>query len=361
MFISFSIASNEHQKQIPIIIDVDGDFPAVLYALKSKEFDVRGVTFVGDGWAHAASVQYIVDIVDDIYFGKNLPVILGADYSLYDSDRHPDTLGSPGCTYQKSVPEGALGIRDQDLLYGINRQLRLSKRLWYDAIKGFNITKDFANLIDSTIEQTGKRPTIILTGPATNIATFLRAFPTYTAKIDKVFWMGGALNVPGNVFTVSNDSRAEYNVYLDCVAARELIASDLDITLVPLDFTNQIPLSPGVFDKLSKLKSFYGKFLYKLLSIIRKEFPGGDSTFFTTYYLWDPITIAVVKDIGAAKIVSNRSLTVTCKGDSIYDGQFVKSKTLTNSNFKAAIDAIVSEPIENSPFYQDFFNVIDCD
>ncbi|CAG8645000.1 25714_t:CDS:2 [Gigaspora rosea] len=336
------------------------DFLAILYALKSKEFDVRGITFAGDGWAHAASVQNIVDIADDIYPGKNFPVILGADYSLYDSDRHPYTLGSPGCTYQKSVPEGVFGKRDQDLLFGINRQLRLSKRLWYDAIKGFNITKDLANLIDSTIEQTGKKPTIILIGTATNIAIFLRAFPTYTAKIDKVFWMGGALNVPGNVITVSNDSRAEYNVYLDCVAAQELIDSDLDITLVPLDFTNQIPLSPGVFDKLSKLKSFYGKFVYKLLSIIRKV-AGGDSTLFTSYYLWDPIAIAVAKDIGVAKIVSNRSLTVTCKGDEIYDGQFVKSKILTKSNFKAAIDAIVSKPIENSPFYQDFLNLIDFD
>ncbi|RIB30680.1 Inosine/uridine-preferring nucleoside hydrolase domain-containing protein [Gigaspora rosea] len=224
-------------------------------------------------------------------------------------------------------------------------------------IARFNITKDLANLIDSTIEQTGKNPTIILTGIATNIATFLRAFPTYTAKIDKVFWLGGALNVPGNVFTVSNDSRAEYNIYLDCVAARKLIASDLDITLVPLDFTNQLPLSPGVFDKLSKLKSFYGKFVYKLLSIIRKVKP----TFFATYYLWDSITIAIAKDIGVAKIVSNHSLTVTCKGDQIYDRQFIKSKTLLNSNFKAAIDAIVSKPIENSPFYQDFLNVIDCD
>ncbi|RIB30569.1 Inosine/uridine-preferring nucleoside hydrolase domain-containing protein [Gigaspora rosea] len=364
MLTSFSITNNEHQKQIPVIIDTDGevpDFLAILYALKSKEFDVRGVTFNGDGWTHAASVQNVVDIADDIYPGKNLPVILGADYSLYDSDRDPDTLGSPGCTYQKAVPEGALGKRDQDLLYGINRQLRLSKRLWYDAIKGFNITKDLANLIDSTIEQTGKKPTIILTGPATNIATFLRAFPTYTTKIDKVFWMGGALNVPGNLFTVSNDSRAEYNVYLDCVAARELIASNLDITLVPLDFTDQIPFSPGVFNKLSKLKSFYGKFVYNLLSIIRKVDPGGDSTFFTTYHLWDPIAIAVAKNIGVAEIVSNRSLTVTCKGDRIYDGQFIRSKTLTNSNFKVAIDAIVSKPIESSPFYQDFLNVIDFD
>ncbi|CAG8803853.1 9973_t:CDS:1, partial [Gigaspora margarita] len=56
MLTSFSITSNEHRKQIPIIIDTDGevpDFLAILYALKSKEFDVRGVTFNGDGWTHA--------------------------------------------------------------------------------------------------------------------------------------------------------------------------------------------------------------------------------------------------------------------------------------------------------------------
>ncbi|CAG8745147.1 15511_t:CDS:2 [Dentiscutata erythropus] len=351
MLADFSIASDKHQKPFPVIIDVDGgcdDFLAILYALKSKELDVRGITY-------NASAQNIVDIVDDNYPGKNLPVILGADYNLYETDKTPDT---PGCTYQKAFPEGAHGKRDQDLLFGLNRQLRLSKRIWYDAIKGFNITKDLAYLIDSTIEETGKKPTIIMISPATNIATFLRAFPTYTAKIDKVFWMGGALNVPGNV---PNDTRAEYNVYLDCVAAQELLASNLDITLVPLDFIAQNPLSPAFFDKLSKLKSFYGMFTYNLLSIIRATWPGGDSAFFTIYYLWDSRTIAVVKNVGVAKIVSNRTLAVTCNGDPNYDGQFVKSNILTNSNFKVAIDAIVSTPIENSPYFQDFLNTIDYD
>ncbi|CAG8791916.1 20238_t:CDS:1, partial [Racocetra persica] len=279
--------------------------------------------------------------------------ILGADYSLYELDKNPST---PGCTYQKSVPEGANGKRDHDLLRGINRQLRLSKRIWYDAIKGFNITKDFADLIDSTIQQTGKKPTIILTGPATNIVILLRAFPTYSAKIDKVFWMGGNLNVPGNLFSVPDNTHAEFNVFLDCVAAQELLASDLDITLVPLDFTSQNPFSPTLFNKLSKLKSFYGVFTYNLLSVIRASWRGGESGFYTGYYLWDSITIAVVKNIGVAKIVSNRSLTITCNGNPSYDGQFVYSDLLTNSNFKVAIDAIVSDPTENSPFFQDFLN-----
>ncbi|CAG8490363.1 27708_t:CDS:2 [Dentiscutata erythropus] len=365
MFNGFSIANYKHKKPLPVIIDVDGDFDdflAILYALKSKEeLDVRGITYQGDGWSNAASAQNIVDIADDIYPGKNLPVILGADYSLYESDKNPSTLGTPGCTYQKAAPEGAGGKRDQDLLMGLNRQLRLSKRIWYDVMKGFNITKDFADLIDSTINQTGKNPTIILTGPATNIVTLLRAYPIYSEKIDKVFWMGGALNVSGNLFSIPNNTRAEFNVFFDCVAARELLDFNLDITLIPLDFTSKIPLNSAFFDKLSKLKSFYGRFVCKFLSLVRATWFGGDATFFARYYLWDPTAIAVVKNIGVAKIVSNRSLNVTCDGNLNHDGQFVRSNVLTKSNFKVATDPIVSNPIENSPFFQDFLKVIDYD
>ncbi|CAG8737534.1 5654_t:CDS:1, partial [Cetraspora pellucida] len=225
----------------------------------------------------------------------------------------------------------------------------------------FNFTEDFADLIDSTIEQTGKKPTIILTGPATNVALLLRAFPTYSKKIDKIFWMGGALDVPGNVFIEPNNTRAEFNIFFDCIAAQELLASDLDLILVPLDFTSKTPLNLAFFDKLSKLNSFYGMFVYKLLSIIRATWFGGESEFLTHYSLWDPKAIAVVKDIGVAKIVSNRSLAVTCNGNPNCDGQFVISSNLTKSNFKIAIDAVVSNPIEDSPFFQDFLNVLNSD
>ncbi|CAH1764684.1 20005_t:CDS:2 [Entrophospora sp. SA101] len=364
IFVSLVIGSNQFQfklskPSIPIIIDTDGDtddFFAILYALKSKELDVRGITYQGGGWSHAASAQNIVDIIDDIYPGRNIPVILGADYALYESDRNPDTFGSPGCTYQKSVPE--IGRRNTDLLHGLNRKLRLSRRIWYDAVKGFNITQDLADLIDSTIKQTGKKPIIVATGPVTNIAMLLRAFPTYTTKIEEIVWMGGALYVTGNVFSVPNNTHAEFNVFLDCIAAQELLASDLKITLVPLDFTNKVPLNTALFDKLSNLTSFYGKFTYELLSIIRSTWLGGDPKFFNGYFLWDAKTIAIIKNIGVREIVSNRTLAVTCKGNINYDGQFVTSQVLTNANLQVASEPIISNPVEDSPFFQDFIEVL---
>ncbi|CAG8671023.1 15308_t:CDS:2, partial [Acaulospora morrowiae] len=349
---------------IPVIIDTDGDsddFLAILYALKSKEIDVRGVTFQGDGWSHAASAQNIIHIIDDIYSGKNIPVILGPDYNLYETDQDPSSLGSPGCTYQKSVPEGAGGRRDADLLYGLNTQLRISKRIWYDVIKGFNITRDFADLIDSVIKQTGKKPTIIAIGPGTNIATLLRAFPIYSKKIERVVWLAGALEVPGNLFSVSSNTRAEFNVFLDCVAAKELLSSDLSITLVPLDFTGETLLNIAFFDKLSNLTSFYGKFTYDLLSTIRTTWVGGDPAFFVGYQLWDPKAVAVVKGIGVSEVASNRSLAVTCVGDINKDGQFLISQVLTKANFQIATKAEVSNPIEDSPFFNDFLDVLSED
>ncbi|CAG8498940.1 571_t:CDS:2 [Ambispora gerdemannii] len=361
-FTSSVIANFIQQRPpIPVIIDTDGDFDdflAVLYALKSKEIDVRGVTYQGDGWSHAASAQNLVDIIDDIYPGKNIPVILGADYSLYETDRHPNALGTPGCTHQKSVPEGANGKRDTDLLFGLNRKLRLSKRIWYDAIKGFNITRDFAGLIDSTIKQTGKKPTILAGGPATNLAILLRAFPNYTTKIDQVFWMAGALDIAGNLFSVPNNTRAEFNVYLDCVAAQELLAADLKINLIPLDFTDKTPLNPAFINKLSTLTSFYGKFTYELISIIRATWFGGDPGFFSGFFLWDPKAVAVIKNIGIAKIVQNRTLTVICEGNENYDGQFVASQLMTKADLKVVIEPIVGNPVDTSPFFEDFINVL---
>ncbi|CAG8442252.1 13578_t:CDS:2 [Acaulospora morrowiae] len=268
------------------------------------------------------------------YSGKNIPMILGRDQNLYETDKD---LNSSGCFYQKSVPEGANGRLDNDLLYGLNTQLRISKRIWYDAVKGFNLTRDFADLIDSMIKQTGKKPTIIAIGPVTNIATLLRAFPTYSKKIERVVWLAGALKVPGNLFSVPNNTGAEFNVFLDCVAANELLASELNITLLPLDFTSKTLLNAAFFDKLSELTSFYGKFTYNLLSIIRATWFDGYSTFFAKYQLWDPKAVSIVKGIDVSEPISNRSLAVTCVGDVNCDGQFMVSRVLTKANLYVAL------------------------
>ena len=51
-------ASSVFATRIPVIFSSDGDpddFAAVLYALNSKELDVRGFTYQGTGFSHAGS------------------------------------------------------------------------------------------------------------------------------------------------------------------------------------------------------------------------------------------------------------------------------------------------------------------
>jgi purine nucleosidase len=47
--------------------------------------------------------------------------------------------------------------------------------------------------------EASERVTMLVTGPLTTVAAALAAAPTIEQKIDEVVWMGGALDVAGNV------------------------------------------------------------------------------------------------------------------------------------------------------------------
>lgn len=85
--------------------------------------------------------------------------------------------------------------------------------------------------------------TVLLTGPCTNLVHALDLAPELTAKIAHVVWMGGAVDVGGNVRTYNHDGSAEWNVFWDPPAAQRLLAYQLPLTLIPLDVTNEVPVS----------------------------------------------------------------------------------------------------------------------
>jgi hypothetical protein len=84
-------------------------------------------------------------------------------------------------------------------------------------------------------------PVVVFTdGPLTNLAAALRLEPGIAENIGMAFVMGGAVDVPGNT---PRNPDAEYNIWVDPVAAAEVLASRMPITLVPLDATSQVPMS----------------------------------------------------------------------------------------------------------------------
>ena len=81
---------------------------------------------------------------------------------------------------------------------------------------------------------------IVATGPLTNLALALLAYPDLREHVANVVVMGGAFERGGNVSPV-----AEYNFYVDPLAADIVMTSGLDVTLIPLDTTHQVLVSHG--------------------------------------------------------------------------------------------------------------------
>ena len=82
---------------------------------------------------------------------------------------------------------------------------------------------------------------LLLLGPATNAALALRRDPEGFRCLRDVVMMGGAVEEPGNVTTV-----AEFNVYADPEAIREVLRAGVPVTMVTLDVTQRVSLTPDL-------------------------------------------------------------------------------------------------------------------
>ena len=108
-------------------------------------------------------------------------------------------------------------------------------------------------LADYLSEAGDNKTDFIITGPATNLAWTLRLHPELISKVGTVFWMGGAVDVNGNVRddddkrSQYSDGTAEWNAFWDPAATAALLRLGLDLRLVPLDATDDVPVTKDLF------------------------------------------------------------------------------------------------------------------
>ncbi|MGI8503565.1 MAG: nucleoside hydrolase [Hassallia sp.] len=101
--------------------------------------------------------------------------------------------------------------------------------------------------------------TLMVTGPLTTVAIALDKAPEIEAKIKKIVWMGGALNVIGNVeksLEAGQDGSAEWNVYWDPISAARVWESQIEIIMCPLDLTNNVPVTSEVVYKMGRQRHY---------------------------------------------------------------------------------------------------------
>lgn len=101
--------------------------------------------------------------------------------------------------------------------------------------------------------------TLMVTGPLTTVAVALDKAPEIEAKIHKIVWMGGALNVIGNVeksLEAGQDGSAEWNVYWDPFSAARVWKTQIEIIMCPLDLTNNVPVTSELVQKMGRQRHY---------------------------------------------------------------------------------------------------------
>ncbi|HEY9758561.1 MAG TPA: nucleoside hydrolase [Oculatellaceae cyanobacterium] len=152
----------------------------------------------------------------------------------------------------------------------------------YQQGKGRRIETAFADCLNHS-----KAPvTVVITCPMTNLANTLREQPSLKSKIAEVITMSGAVHVPGNVDEEGCDGSAEWNIYADPIAFKEVLESVPSVTMIPLDVTNELKVTPEFLARLEEQvdRSKASMLAFKLFSLV-KGFE---------YYFWDTVTAAAL-------------------------------------------------------------------
>jgi inosine-uridine nucleoside N-ribohydrolase len=243
-----------------VIIDTDpgiDDTMAIMLALASPELRVEGLTIVRGNVGVEQCARNALTILE-IAGHADIPVAVGADkplvrpYHGHGSTVHgQDGLGETGLSGTRPVPD-----------------------------------RRAVDFLISRISASPGELTIIALGPLTNLALAVSIEPHLPRRVREVIVMGGAVATRGNATPM-----AEANINNDPEAARIVFHAGWPVTLVGLDVTHKVTMTPAdlqhlaaahtpVTDLITRITPFYlGAY---------KRMVGIDG-----FYVHDPTAVAV--------------------------------------------------------------------
>ena len=279
---------------------------AIAFLLSRPDIRVEAITVV-NGEAHVQAGGRNVSRLLELAGRRDIPVFLGRDTPLSGNAEFPaewrktsDEL--PGVT----LPEATRATESQSAAE------YLAKRL-----------SDAARPVQ-----------VLATGPLTNLAEAFTRSPRAARAIRQIVIMGGAVHVPGNLgdggmFKTEN-SAAEWNIFIDPAAAKTVFASGAPIRLISLDATQRVPIDMALLEQFeSHAKTPLAKFVSQLLAANRDMIRQG------YYFAWDPLAAVAL----AAPIVATfRPMAIEISDDPRDIGRTVEVKK-RRANVQVAIDA----------------------
>ena len=202
----------------PVILDVDpghDDAVAIMMACGSPGLDLLAVTTVAGNATLPKTTRNALRILSLI--GRtDVPVAAGASGPLERPLRTAEDIHGESGMDGPEIPEAAFEPDGRGAV----------------------------GLIADTLREAPEPVALIPVGPLTNVAAFLKAHPDLKGKISRISIMGGSMGL-GNTTPA-----AEFNIYVDPEAAREVFESGLPITMSGLDVTHQAGAGRAERDRL---------------------------------------------------------------------------------------------------------------
>lgn len=109
--------------------------------------------------------------------------------------------------------------------------------------------------------------TLLCLGPLTNLARAIRREPNLPSMLSQVVMVGGSLTATGNISPCS-----EFNFFFDPIAAREVLATRMTKSLIPLDLVREVTFGLNLMDELPSESTRVGYFLKQVFPFAFRAF-----------------------------------------------------------------------------------------
>ncbi len=225
-----------------VIIDTDmgwDDILAILLIMKNPNIKIIGITVTGCGETH---LEDGVKIAQGLLKLGNIdaPVSAGAATPSQYDHQFPKTF--------REMMDDVCGLRD---LIPVVTEAPDPRPAW--------------EFIQDQLANQEYQVTILSLGGLTNIARMLDNNPKPKIEnVERLFIMGGAVDADGNVAALNNSEKeydqgpnyatnhyAEWNIFLDPMAAKKVFEAGMPITLVPLDACDYVLLEDGYAEMIT--------------------------------------------------------------------------------------------------------------
>ena len=145
-----------------------------------------------------------------------------------------------------------------------------------------NQNKTSSALLEKILLSSTQKVSILQIGTHSTIAQVLSANPVLANKVERIVAMIGAVDVDGNIHNTENKV-AEFNAWIDPVAAKAVFASGIPITMVPLDVTNHAPLTQDFVNR------FRASTQGPVANLLVNWWEGNIKKPVGEYFHWDPL------------------------------------------------------------------------